>query len=177
MTRLVVLGSMIVCLCSAGVAVAEDGGPSADVPELKVLDHYAGTWDVQIASKEFPFSKGQDSARWILDGRFLQQSGELRSQEGSAVLKVTTLMTYDPAGKVYRSWTFMSDGAAIESEGTWDPKARVMTSVSRKDGNGGFLTTTADFSEPGVETWKIVYTDRDGKVVSETSGKNTRRAQ
>ena len=50
-----------------------------------------------------------------------------------------------------------------------------MTSVGRKDEKGVFSTTTADFSEAGVENWKIVYTDGTGKVVSEMSGKNTRQ--
>ena len=62
-----------------------------------------------------------------------------------------------------------------ESEGTWNAKSQVMTSVGRKDENGGFSTTTADFSESHVEKWKIVFTDRTGKVVSEMSGKNTRK--
>ena len=84
-------------------------------------------------------------------------------------------MTYDPARKVYRSWTFLSDGSAGEIEGRWDAKARVMTSVGRKDANGGFSTTTADFSTVGVEKWRIVYSDKNGKVTSELAGTNTRK--
>jgi hypothetical protein len=156
-------------------ATADGGGPSAKVPELKALDHYAGSWDVEITSKGQPFTKGKVTARWMLDGRFLQQSGELQDKDGVTVFKYTSLMTYDPAKKVYRSWIFLSDGNAGESEGTWDANGRVMTSVGRKDANGVFSTTTADFSETGVEKWKIVVRDRTGKVVSEMSGKNTRR--
>jgi hypothetical protein len=51
----------------------------------------------------------------------------------------------------------------------------VITSVGRKDVNGGFSTTTADFSEAGIEKWKIAFTDGTGKIVSEMSGKNTRQ--
>jgi len=175
MTRLVTLCSMMACLGSAAVTRAADDGPSANVPELKALGHYIGSWDVEITSKGLPLNKGQASAKWILDGRFLQQTGELRSPDGSTVLKGTTLMTYDPVKRVYRSWTFRSDGSAGEGEGTWDAKARVLTSVGRKDANGVFSTTTADFAEAGVERWKIVFTDGSGKVVSEITGKNTRR--
>ncbi len=109
-------------------------------------------------------------SRW----RFLQQTGELQAKDGTAVMKYASMMTYDPARKVYRSWIFLSDGQTGESEGTWNAKSKVMTLVSRKDENGIFSTTTADFSEPGIEKWKIVSKDRTGKVISEMSGKNTR---
>ena len=177
MTRFFAFCSMVACLTSTGAAIAAEDGPSPNVPELKALDHYGGAWDVEITSKGIPFTKGQATAKWILDGRFIQQTGELRSEDGSTVVKGTTLMTYDPTNKAYRSWTFRSDGSAGESEGTWDSKGRVMTSIGQKDASGGFSTTTADFSEAGVEKWKIVYTDGAGKVVSEITGKNTRRKQ
>ena len=175
MTRFIASCSMIACFACMGTTIAAGDGPSDKVPELKALDSYIGSWDVEITSKGLPFTKGQSSTKWILDGRFLQQTGELQAKDGAAVVKVTTLMTYDPSKKVYRSWTFVSDGSTSESEGTWNAKSRVMTSVGRKDENGGFSTTTADFSEAGGETWKIVYQDRAGKVVSEMSGKNTRQ--
>ena len=175
MTRFFAFCSMLACFASAGATIAADDGPSDKVPELKALDSYVGSWDVEITSKGLPFTKGQSSTNWTLDGRFVQQTGGLQAKDGSTVVKVTTLMTYDPAKKAYRSWTFLSDGSTSESEGIWNAKDRVMTSVGRKDENGGFSTTTADFSETGSEKWKIVYTDRTGKVVSEMSGKNTRQ--
>jgi hypothetical protein len=175
MTRAFVFCSMLVYLAATGAIIAADDGPSEKVPELKALDHYAGSWDVEITSKGQPFTKGKATANWILDGRFLQQTGELQAEDGSSVVKITTLMTYDPAKKVYRSWTFLSDGNAGESNGNWDAKRRVMTSVGRKDESGGFSTTTADFSEAGIEKWRIVFKDGTGKVVGEMSGKNTRQ--
>ena len=50
-----------------------------------------------------------------------------------------------------------------------------MTSVGRKDENGVLSTTTADFSQAGVENWRIMFKDGTGKVVNEMSGKNTRQ--
>lgn len=167
--------TILACFAYAGAIIAADDGPSDKVPELKALGSYVGSWDVEITSKGLPFTKGKSETKWMLDGRFVQQTGDLQAEDGSTVVKVTTLMTYDPAKKVYRSWTFLSDGSTSESEGTWSAKDRVMTSVGRKDERGGFSTTTADFSEAGVEKWKIVFTDGTGKVVSEMSGKNTRQ--
>ena len=177
MTRFSASCSMLACFAYAVASIAADDHPSDKVPELRALGSYVGSWDVEITTKGLPFTKGQSATKWTLDGRFVQQTGELQAKDGSTVIYVTTMMTYDPAKKVYRSWTFLSDGSTNESEGTWNAKDRVMTSVSRKDENGGFSTTTADFSEAGIERWKIVYTDRTGKVASETSGKNTRKKE
>jgi hypothetical protein len=174
MARVFAFCSIFVCLASSGSVSAAEGGPSDKVPELKLLDHYAGSWDFEMTSKDQPFMKGRVTGTWILDGRFLQQSSEALDKDGAVVFKYMSLMTYDPVKKVYRSWIFLSDGFTGESEGTWDAKGRVMTSVGRKDENGVSSTTTADFSEAGVEKWKIVFTDATGKVVSEMSGKNTR---
>jgi hypothetical protein len=151
-------------------AVAEDNGPSDKVPELKVLDHYAGLWDTEITSANAPFAKGKVTAKWVVGGRFLQQTADMEDSP----YRFMSLMTYDPGKKRYRTWIFLSDGTTAESEGRWDAKRKVMTSISSKDEQGGFSTTTADFSEPGVETWKIVYQDGTGNAAGQMSGKNTR---
>ena len=178
MFRMFTAVSLLACVACQRHATADDNarpGPSDKVPELKAIDHYAGTWDVEMTSTGHPFTKGKVTAKWILDGRYLQQTGELLADDGSPVMKHTSLMTYDPTKKVYRSWIFLSDGTAGESDATWDEKRQIMTSVGRKDENGVFSTTTADFSQAGVEKWKMVIKDSTGKVVSEMSGKNSRK--
>ena len=173
MERFLTFCSLLGFFAYAGSALAGDDGPSNLVPELKTLDHYAGSWDTEITSKNPPFTKGTVTAKWILDGRFLQQTAE--GKDGPTVFKYMSLMTYDPTKKVYRSWIFLSDGFAAESEGSWNAKNQVMTSVGHKDENGFFSTTTADFSEAGVEKWRIVTSDGTGKVINEMSGKNSRQ--
>ena len=98
----------------ASVVFADDG-PAKDVPELQALSSYIGTWDDAITSKDSPFTKGESTAQWILDGRFLQQSGSVTSADGAIVLKFTTLMTYDQEEKTYRTWSFLSNGTAVSS--------------------------------------------------------------
>lgn len=163
--------SLFALLVSVPLSSAE--GPSPEVPELKALDHYAGSWDVVITGGGSPFSKGEVNATWILDGRYLQQIGTLQSADGKQTLKYTALMTYDPQRNTYRAWTFLSDGYTGEARSTWDAKAKVMTSITPNEGST--TTTTADFSEAGTEKWRIVARDAAGNVVFEMAGKNTRR--
>ena len=49
-----------------------------------------------------------------------------------------------------------------------------MTNVDRSGPDGNIVTTTADFSEKGVEKWKIVTSNGAGQVVNSVEGKNTR---
>ena len=163
----------VLAILPAVGAAAEQ--PSPQSPELAVLNHYVGEWDVAITSSGQPFTQGHASAKWILNGRFVQQTGELQGPDGKPVVQVTTLMTYDPARKAYRSWTFLSDGSVSEGEGTWNAATRVMTTRGRKDAQGGRSTTTADFSTPDVETWKITSTDGQGNIAGEMAGTNKRR--
>lgn len=150
-----------------------DDGPAKEVPELQVLSNYIGTWDVAITSQDSPFAKGESTATWILDGRFLQQTGVLKSSNGATSLKVTTVMTYDPNLKTYRMWSFLSNGSTSEASGRWDPKSRTMTSVSSHDGTT--TTTTAKFTEAGTEEWMIISTNKNNEVIGRIGGANTRR--
>ena len=158
-------------LCHTTVGFAADG-PAKDVPELEALSNYIGTWDVVITSEDSPFTKGESTTKWILDGRFVEQSGHIASDDGATTLKITTLMTYDRNEKAYRMWSFLSNGETSESTGKWDAKNRTMTSIRR--GGGSTTTTTARFGENGTEEWTMVTKDQNGEVVIKFGGKNTR---
>jgi hypothetical protein len=155
--------------------------PAKDVPELQVLNHWVGKWDGEMTVKPNAGSpngiqaKGAVAAEWVLNGRFVQQTSTAEAGDGVPAMKVTTLMTYDTRRRVYRSWMFFSSGAVTESDGRWDEKSRTMTSTSRDAESGGTGTITATFAADGTERWRIIEKDRDGKVVSEATGKNTPR--
>ena len=170
------------CVAFASAPAADaPQGPAKDVPELQVLNHWVGTWDDDVTVKPnagLPNgmrAKGTITAEWVLDGRFVQQTGTLDPGNGSPAMKVSTLMTYDRRRKAYRSWMFFSSGAVTESEGRWDEKSRTMTSTSRDAESGGTTTITATFAADGSERWSFIEKDRDGKIVGETTGKNTPR--
>ena len=154
-------------------AVRADDGPAKNVPELQALSNYVGTWDVAITSKDSMFTKGESATTWVLDGRFVQQTGVLKSADGANVIKVTTLMTYDTERKTYRMWSFLSNGTTSEASGNWDEKTRTMTSISRQEGIT--TTTTAKFSDNGIEEWLFVTTNQNNEVLGRFGGTNTRR--
>jgi hypothetical protein len=162
------------------VASAQDAsGPTQDVPELKPIDHYAGVWDVYFGDAPLEDRKpdGTATAKWVLQGRFLEQMGDLEPGESGLAFELKTLWTWDAQKKSYRSWTFASTGYAIQADATWDAGKKTMTSIAEDPSTGNTITTTARFHEPGVETWKIVTTDRTGRGVGEISGRNVKRDQ
>ncbi len=171
MRRLLAVCWSLATLLGISSVQAEDAEPAKDVPELQVLQHYAGTWDVVMDNAA---GKNESTAKWILGGRFLEQSGVMHSSDGPDIW-VTTLFTFDTEAKKYRSWTFVSNGSTNQAEMTWGANAKTMTSVTQPDANGVRAKVTADFSTAGKERWKFLYTDRDSQQVGEMAGVNTLR--
>ena len=167
----------LLCLISGSACAAPTAKISVfkDLPELEALHNYVGAWDVVVSSGPTPVFLGEATAEWILDGRYVQQTASLRAQDGKPGLKFTTLMTFDPVKRIYRSWTFMGNGSRSESEGVWDAKTRTMSWTSHKDDAGNSSTTKADFSISGIEKVKIVVKASNGAVVSEVTADNRRR--
>ena len=169
----IALFAYLLTVTGSTIVRADENSPVKDVPELQVLQHYAGTWDVVLDNAA---SKGEVVAKWILGGRFLEQSGVIRNA-GSPDIWITTLFTFDTNKQKYRVWTFASNGSTGQAEMTWNSTSKTMTSVSPPDMNGIRSTNTADFSTPGKERWHFRYTDRDGQQVGEMSGVNTLRKE
>jgi hypothetical protein len=172
MIRYLIALLMVSTVCQSPAIWADDGA-AKEIPELQVLSNYVGTWDVAITSADSSFTKGEVTATWILDGRFVQQTGALTSADAAAVLKITTLMTYDQNQKAYRMWSFVSNGSTSESSGKWDATKRTMTSINRRGGETS--TTTAKFSDNGKEEWTIVTTNQNNEILGRFGGTNTRR--
>lgn len=156
-------------------AIAAENGPAEDVPELKVLNNYAGKWDAAITLKDSQFESGEIIADWILDGRFLRQTIAIKVANSDKPLRMSTMMSYDPDQQRYRFWRFVSNGNVSESSGTWDAKTKTMTSVGTD--HDLTATTTASFAKDGVEDWKIVVKDASGNEVATITGTNTRKKE
>jgi hypothetical protein len=166
---------VLIGLLGGPVRAAE--GPSKEVPELEPLNHYAGNWGSEMTIKgiEKPI-KATVEGKWIHNGLFLQQTWRTEAEGDMPSRSGTTIMTYDPRKKAYRSWSFNSAGGMFESQGAWDAKARTMTWTMRDTDSGATMTTKATFAEDGNgETWSIVEKDGEGKVRGEFHGKNTRQ--
>ncbi len=160
-----------------GITRAEDVGPSKSVPELQALAHYVGSWDVTLLGADSnPTMKGEATAKWILDGRFVEQNSVMTGDDGARI-SIRTLYTFDTSKRAYQSWTFISTGEISEADATWDPKARTMTSMTRPGPEGTRTKIVADFSKADTETWTFLFLDRNGQQVSEIHGKNVRRTE
>lgn len=156
----------------AGVAMADDG-PAAGVPGLAELAHYVGEWETRITSPNSGFTSGSVSTKWILGGRFVEQSATLTNADGTNSIEVRTLITYNVEQNKYQSWTFFSTGGTVSRTGTWD----AATQSFKFTGNDGGTTmvTAADFSEEDTETWKISVISEQGSEDLVISGVNTRQ--
>jgi hypothetical protein len=115
-------------LMTNSLATAELG-PSKDVPELAPLSNWAGAWTCTIEkpARQSGFSDG----KWVVGGRYFQQTWEVEADADNPKISGTWLMTYDVKRKVYRQWQFNSDGFTAEATGKWDAKTRTMTWTRR----------------------------------------------
>lgn len=178
----------VLCVALATLAITSESarsaevprGPVKEIPELALLDHFAGEWNNEVTVKTADDSErtkttGAATGEWILDGRFLEQTWSVEAKDGFPGLKGTTIRTYDPDRKKYRSWTFHSSGYTQADSGEWDEKARTFTWTARDRARNLTTSTKSSFPEDGQEQWSVVTKDADGKVVVEVTGTSSRR--
>ena len=153
------------------VISADETGPAKDVPELQILQNYVGNWDVNVTGNEF--TRGEDTAHWILGGRFLEQSGFIVSENGTNRVEITTLYTFDATKKSYRSWWFNSAGLTTESSGRWDESTKTLSwiTIEPSDFKG---TTQQRFSDTGKLDWKVLVQDEQGVAKFRMEGTSRR---
>lgn len=162
-------------LVLASIVFAQDG-PAPEVPELKTLNRYVGVWDVSVRVDQNVIMTGTSTSRWVLGGRFVEQTGTLIPVDGSPQLSLTTLYTWDIERQAYRTWTFVSNGSTTTGEGKWDERTKKMTSTGKNDKDGATTETIADFSVEGRESWTIRVKGAGGEMAATIEGTNTRRA-
>ena len=140
---------------------------------LEVLEIYTGTWDVRADIENAQTATGNFTATIILDGKFLQTIGSLNTSDNSNDFDLVSLMTFDENRNTYRTWSFFSTGLVSESTSDWDATSNMMTKKTRY----GDITQTTEsyFPKSGIERWIAISRDRNGNVVSELQGVNTRR--
>ncbi len=162
-------------VATAGRAQEAKSGPSPDVPDLAALSGLIGNWDCRFQSKENGAAArtGTATGAWIHGGRYFRQVWTIDAAGAEPGLSGSSIMTYDPAKKTYRSWHFVSTGSTSEGVGAYDKATKTMTWTAR-DPNG-FRTSTKSTPSGDAEDWTITVTDTDGRVVSDMSGKNIRR--
>ncbi len=151
-------------------------GPTADVPELKVLDHWLGNWETTLREKSVGADRvGKGKAEWVLGGRFMKQAWTLDADAVGPAMSGESLMTFDPEEHVYRSWSFDSTGGTTQATGRWDAASKTMTWTGTDPSRDLTTITTARFDEDGVETWTVVIKGKDGATLADVEGTNRRR--
>ena len=161
-----------ICCLGQQTSAAEPPKP----PELKVLERFVGTWDVEVVIKPAvwtPTEKREKSVEvneMSLDGWFLHGSSKTTAGKTNAIL----MNTYNPAQKTYRIWRFMSGGSCEEMRGEWDETASTLT-ITTDLGHG--ITQKAAFHliDKDRREYHIVAKDGHGKVYLDVHGAVTRR--
>jgi hypothetical protein len=168
---------LVICGLSLLAATFADLSPilaqerSREIPELAVLDQWRGYVD---SKSETPTPRtGSATSVWAVDRRFLRQDWTIDPSDSEPRFSGSTVMTYDPNAKLYRSWTFQSNGEVVESTGPWDAAKRTMTWTSKPTSSGDVVLTEARFAADGSEQWKVTVQDASGTQIFESTGSNT----
>ena len=171
--RLWVLIVVAIGLVPAPGVGAQDVPPKHD--SLKVLERFAGTWEQEITLKPGPWAPegktgtGTMTAKWTLDGRFMEIRSESK-MDGSQGLSV---MGHDMNADALRGWFFHSHGYTHVSTGTWDEKTRTL-SWTADMGNGMKAASFDKFTDDDHFEWQFQIKDDQGQVMFEMTGKAKR---
>jgi len=150
---------------------------SSEPAELDVLSRYVGDWDLFFAADD-PFSQGTLTGEWVLDGAYLQQTGEMTARFVPKDVKIRTLTTYDADTRQYKRWAFISNRRCLTYTGNWNPKTSTMTWVSedieRQSKQTVRTNTTEEFRDDDtIDVSKVSV--RAGREVGRSTERRTRR--
>jgi hypothetical protein len=173
MSRIRVIPALF-AICSLGqlTSAAEPPKPL----ELKVLERFVGTWDVEAVTKATvwtPTEKKEKCVEYnemILEGWFLH--GISKSPDGKT--NAVVMNTYDPVKKEYRIRRFASGGLCDELTGQWDEATSTLT-VTGDLGRGIALTAAFHLTDSDHREYHVVAKDDDGKVYVDIQAKVARR--
>lgn len=144
-------------------------------PELKALERLVGSWDTVAISKPAEWTPkeirttSKVTRKWVLDGRFLQDTSE-----GSDGQESFSLMTFDPQMKKYRSWWFNSEGNRNKAVGERNEETESMAFRAELD-DGLVARSSVRFIDKDRHIWKVEVKDGNDKLYFDTEWTVTRR--
>jgi hypothetical protein len=147
-------------------------------PEMQILARRIGAWNTKTTIKPGKWlpdgaaSEGVETVEWMLNDLFIQ--GKTKNADGAESL---WLMTYDEQDGIFRSWYFDSYGnhPRVQSTGKWDEKKQQLTFESPPDSTGVRSISTVRFTDEDRVDSSWALRDRDGSIVMEGEGTNSRR--
>ncbi len=141
---------------------------------LKVLDRFAGTWDIDFTYK--PADGGEEFKAKAVSYRTWSTKGTILRFDDPGLPdqpELQLLITYDPEAGNYPG-VILSGAARSEITGTWDEKSQTMSFKSTLP-DGGTIESTHRFIDADHADPKGVLKNADGEVVAEFGWKQTRR--
>jgi len=162
-------------LCGFGRVYGEAPPAPPKPQELRVLERLVGNWDGAGATTvldsqpvKLPYT-GARTRQWILDGRFIEETG--KDTDGN---EVRVLFTFDAQTRQFRMWYFDARGTNTDALGTWDEASQTLATT--KDlGNGLTQSGKIHFIDANSHEWTSAVKDAAGKVLWEGGGKLTRK--
>jgi len=152
--------------------VKADDAPKRS-PELEVLSHYVGTWDVEVALElmdgEKRSKKRVSRTTWSLGGGFIRIEDERPHGEP----EFHQVWTYDSKAKNYPA-VGMRGPSSFEMTGTWDEATKTMTSRAMLP-NGNRLVMVHRFVSKDRAEATSTFTNSNGDVVYKIMHNHTRR--
>ncbi|MCA8996334.1 MAG: DUF1579 family protein [Planctomycetaceae bacterium] len=156
-------------------ALAQTTGPNAATPELKPLDRFVGTWEVEVFDKSGSrIGTAQFQAKWILNGRFVEQRQRFLLGPSGKETQLRTLMGYDTEKSVYQRWTFLENGDVITGEGSWSPDQEQLIWNLQQSQSPQSSTLVAKFLDSNSSTWELTLKNGMGQVTGKIEGQNQR---
>jgi len=149
-----------------------DEGVNEQSAELQVLDKLVGQWNEEVELNGQKFTAA-GTTEWTLAKTHLQSHFEI-SLPGGRKMEHLMVMTYDRAGKVYRSWQYTSGGSKpIEFEGSWSDEKQTLTMTGQSP-DGMTFTSVTELSDSDSVPWTVEAKRENGETVFRMKGVDRR---
>ncbi len=169
---------LVILVAGSALVLGDDQEQStptmpAEIPELKILSRWLGSWDVN-ATRHQPDPATvtyRETFTWVLNGRFLRGETSLKSDGNKSM----SMATYDQRIGAYRFWTFDSTSFASElPPAEWEQSTRTM-----KWSSGFFnplrFQSRVRFIDDDTMHWQVLLKDWKGTVIFDMDGTSIRR--
>jgi len=160
--------TLIGCQQPGGMAQGDEMAPPPRAAELDELETWVGSWTTDgemimytpDGEQKGP-AKGSGTTRWVCDKRAILSEMEFDMGE-DGTMKGIELMTWDPKGKVYRSWWVDSYGSS--AEGTMWKDKKTGEWISRGKGvnpDGASTSAKGTMKKIDDKTMEWTFTEYD----------------
>lgn len=170
----------IFCVLTILAAGACSAGAPQRAPELDRLEHYLGEWEVtqtvRITEQPEVVDVGTLTVEWMLEKQFMRFY--IKSNDEKKALSCLQIIGFDPLKRVYRLWSYGSDGVTYDADGEWNAQTK-RWEWKGKLSNGLDMTNVDGFIDENSFEFVTKVFDPAGKLLAECvgSGKRKKKAE